>query len=88
MRKTSPLAVVRTGSEKTSYWVNTATALRHFDIGVNTLYRHRESGLLKLGTHYLDISDPNAHKASYRWNLAAITEAWSVPPEYREPASA
>lgn len=88
MTKDSPLAVVRSGGDSSSGWVNTTTAIQHFDIGVTTLYRYRDAGLLKLGTHYLDLSDPNSRKASYRWSIPALTDAWSVPPEYREPISA
>jgi hypothetical protein len=88
MKKKSPIALVRPGDSDETVWVSTATALRYFDIGFSTLYRHRDSGLFKLGVHYLDLSDPNSKQSSYRWNLAALTAAWSVPPEYREPATA
>jgi hypothetical protein len=48
------------------------------------LYRQRNSGYLKLGIHFLDQRSPDSSVADLRWNVRAICQAWSIPPEKRQ----
>lgn len=68
---------------KTADLVTTKQVCEALKISDTHLYSLREEGLLKLGTHYLDVSRPSAARPTYRWNLAAIREALKIPPEKR-----
>lgn len=54
-----------------------------FRIDRRTLYNKIQTGSLIRGKHYLDVSCPNDHRPSYRWNIKALEELWSSDPARR-----
>ncbi|NJK64837.1 MAG: hypothetical protein HC921_20965 [Synechococcaceae cyanobacterium SM2_3_1] len=68
-------------------FVSTAEIQSMFAVTRHFLYSQIYQGTLTHGLHYITVSNPNARKASYRWNADALWELWSTDPAIRDPGS-
>lgn len=64
---------------------STAEAAKLLACSPKKLYKQRNSGYLKIGIHFIDQRSPSSAVADLRWDVTAIRQAWSVPPEKRKP---
>lgn len=64
-------------------WVKTGEACRALGIGVKHLWKLRDEGLLKQGTHWRNIARPQAARPTYQWHLAKVEQALETPQELR-----
>jgi hypothetical protein len=66
-----------------SDWVTTAAACQRLGISDKHLWKLRDEGLLKRGTHWRNIARPQAARPTYRWHLKNCEQALEIPPEMR-----
>jgi hypothetical protein len=66
-------------------WSDTPTAAALLGVSKWRLYRAIKRGEFKRGEHYRDISDPNASRADYQFNVEAINQLWALAPCERPP---
>lgn len=65
-----------------SCWRTTADTCEALGISPKQLWKYRAE-LLKEGTHYRNISRPQAARPTYRWHLAKIEKLLNQPQEQR-----
>jgi hypothetical protein len=68
-------------------WLPTTQTANHLGTTADTLYRHKRLGYLKLGYHYRIVSPPGG-KQTCAWNIEALAELFSTPPELRKVVAA
>ncbi|MEM9539986.1 MAG: DNA-binding protein [Cyanobacteria bacterium P01_E01_bin.42] len=66
-----------------SNWKRTKETVTILEIHHNHLYRLRDSGELKIGKHWRDVSSRNARRPSYRWHVLNIERYLNSPAEKR-----
>jgi hypothetical protein len=66
-----------------SDWVPSGVVRQKLGISDKHLWRLRDEGLLKQGTHWKNIARPQAARPTYRWHLTRCEEAIEIPPEMR-----
>lgn len=64
-------------------WVATGIMCEALGISDKHLWRLRDEGLLKEGTHWRNIARPQAARPTYRWHLKRCEKALEIPAEQR-----
>jgi len=70
-------------SKRKSEWVSTGEACKVLGVGPKHLWRLRDDGLLRQGTHWRNIARPHAARPTYRWHLKRCESALEIKPEAR-----
>ncbi len=71
------------GRSLSTNWVSTSSATTELGISRNHLFNLKSDGTFKKGKHFRDIRRKNAARATYKWNLPAITATLNLGPEFR-----
>ena len=66
-----PLDTQHTSMGNKSGWVTANKACELLDLDKKTLFKMRDTGILRLGPHYAAFNDTFS-RDSYRWNVAKV----------------